>query len=140
MTTLVYVDSENAVRSWLRGHPHLADLIGMRAFFGLPDDYLPASKGAAITLQRIGGAPDGYDSSDTPEIQFSCWGGTKADAAAVHLALMRALEELGRTTVGDTVLLGATVTSALFSPDTSAAPTLPRYIVTALVTSTPATP
>lgn len=140
MTTLVYVDTEQAVRTWLRGHTHLADLIGMRAFFGLPDNYLPADKGSAITVSRVGGAPDGYDSSDTPEIQFSCWGGTKADAALVMLGLTRALEELARTTVGDAVLLGARTTGVLFSPDTSTAPTIPRYIVTALVTAVPATP
>lgn len=136
MTTVLFVDTEAAVRTWLRGHPLLVDLVGMRVFFGLPDNYLPAEKGAAVTVQRIGGAPDGYDSSDTPDLQFSCWGGTKAEAAALHLALMRALEQLGRVAVGDTLLLGARVTSALFSPDSSAAPTIPRYIVTALLTAT----
>src|SRR5688500_16412832 len=137
MTVLTYVDAELAVRTWARTHPDLTPVVGARTFFGLPADYLPSAKGPAITVNLIGGSPDAQSPLDLPELQFDCWGANKAEAAAVRLALLGALHSLTRTTVtttaGDVILADARVTGSLFSPDASADPVLPRYVVTALV-------
>lgn len=142
MTVLTYVDAELAVRTWCRTHPVLTGLVGARTFFGLPENYLPSAKGPAITVNLIGGAPDSTTPLDLPELQFDCWGVTKAEAAAVRLGLLRALHSLTRTTVttslGDVILADARVTGGLFSPDNSADPVLPRYIVTAQLAVLPA--
>jgi hypothetical protein len=142
VTTLVYVDVELAVRTWARTHPVLTALVGARTFFALPDKYRPSAKGPAVTVNMIGGSPDPTSPLNLPELQFDCWGTTKAEAAAVHLGLLEALHSLTRTTVtttaGDVILADARVTGVLFSPDTSADPVLPRYVVTALVAALPA--
>lgn len=142
MTALTYVDTELAVRTWCRTHASLTPLVDHRTFFGLPDDYDPKAKGPAITVNQVGGSPDGTTPLDLPELQFDCWGATKAEAAAVKGALLGALHSLTRTTVtttaGDVTLADARVLAALFSPDNSTDPVLPRYIVTALVAALPA--
>lgn len=141
MTTLSYVDPEMAVRTWAREHTGLVAVVGHRTFFSLPHDYQPATKGSALTLSLVGGAPDPYTPLDLPQILFSCWGETKADAAAVRKALISALHSLSRETVTvdevDVVLADARVTGNLYRPDTSGDPIFPRYIVTAAVAVLP---
>ena len=141
MSTLTYVDAELAVRTWCRQHSDISALIGARTFFGLPDGYLPSAKGPALTVNLVGGTPDGTTPLDLPELQFDCWGATKAEAAALRLVLIGALHSLTRTTVtttaGDVILADARVIASVFSPDSSADPVLPRYVVTALVAVLP---
>lgn len=135
--TVTYADAELAVRTWARAEPTLVDVVGTRTFFALPDKYLPSVRGAAITVNQIGGVPDGLTALDLPELQFDCWGATKADAAAVRTALVAALHNLTRITVtttqGPVVLADARVTGSLFSPDDTGDPVFPRYVVTAQI-------
>lgn len=139
---LTYVDAEVALRSWARQEPTLVDVVGTRTFFGLPSGYLPSAKGPAYTVNLIGGVPDPHSPLDLPEVQWDCWGTTKAEAAVLQTVLKAALHNLHRVTVatstGDVILVDARVTGSLFSPDTSADPVLPRYVVTALVAVLPA--
>lgn len=141
MVDLAYADPEQALKVWARAHPDLVDVIGHRTFLALPADYVPAVKGPAISFSLIGGGPDGYTPLDLPEIQFSCWGGTRMEAGGVRVALIGALHSLTRTTVttdsGDVILADARVTSSFYRPDTSADPVFPRYIVTAAVAVLP---
>lgn len=142
MTVLAYADAESAVKVWARAEAGLVAVVAHRTFLGLPDKYLPSEKGPAISFSMIGGAPDGTTPLDLPQIQFSCWGATRAEAGQVRTALIGALHSLTRITVttdtGDVTLADARVLASFFRPDAAGDPVFPRYIVTALIAVLPA--
>lgn len=141
MVDLAYADAEEATRVWARAHTDLNTVVDHRVFYRLPADYVPKDKGSALTLSLVGGVPDPFTPLDPAEIQFSCWGATKADAALVRRALIGALNSMGRTAVttdaGDVILTDARVTASFYRPDLAGDPPFPRYIVTAVVAVLP---
>lgn len=138
MSTLVYVDVENAARTWARQHPSITAQVGARTFFGLPDDYDPRVKGPAVTVALIDDRPHPAATLEQVELQWDCWGGTKAEAAAVRLGVLSALHSLVHTQVGDAVLCDAQVLGSLFAPDPTTDPVTPRYVLTCQFTALPA--
>lgn len=134
--TLVFTDTEGAVRTWLRTHPLLvAAGNGDRVFFGIPAGITYP----IITVGRIGGGPNGgLAPLDNPRLSFSVWGNTKKTAADVVLALVSAIEQLENEPLdAATFGHGATVDTILWLPErgTEGDADKPRYIVDATFTT-----
>lgn len=111
---VVWVDVENAVRSWARDFVLSAE---RRVFFGVNNNVdFPQ-----IVLHRLGG-PD-----SACLIQFDVWAATKATAAAAAAELASAVDALARYDTGDVLLHAAVVESSRWLPDPET--DKPRYIV-----------
>lgn len=105
------------MRDYLRANAGVTALVGNRVFFGLP----ARCAFPAVVVRRVAGGQDpGEAPIDRPLLQIDCWGkpGNKANAHATAAAVRDALTAIhGRTTQGSTVLFGAQVIGAVFSPD-----------------------
>jgi hypothetical protein len=86
-----YVDAEEWVRTWLRGHERLTPLVAGRVFFGVPT----ATLYPLATVSRIGGQPRG--AVDSPRLSAQAWGDSKKSAADVARAIVAAVDGIGGT-------------------------------------------
>lgn len=123
-----FPDVEGVLKTWLKTQVALTAVVGERIVFGVTKGGFPQ-----ITIQRIGGGPDGSDALvDNALVQFSCWASSKGSAAETMSALVATLAAMGKINIDGTSMFGTTVDTVIWSPDQN---DTPRYIVTALVTA-----
>lgn len=122
-----------AVRDWLRSHPPLDALVDGRVYAGgLPKDTaLPA-----VSILRVGGAPDAYSPLDELLIQFDCWADSgPASEQLVSVLCAELISAASGTLLADGVrLAGVEPVDVRWLPDDS---DTPRHVVTARVTIRP---
>lgn len=125
MTEVLIPDTEEAVRSWARGHALLSPLLAGRVFFGFPAG---AATLPLVVLTRVAGTTDEEAAVDYPRISFSVWGRNKKDAADTMRALVGALRSArGVQLDADTYCYDVTDIVTLWLPDDEAK--LARYVV-----------
>lgn len=130
MSTLLFVDVEEAMRRWLRTHALLTTALSGRVYFGTPEGN-PTTP--FVTLARIGGAPQlGEAPVEDVRVSFTVWSGNKKTSSDVARALVQALHQMNNETLSDEVHgYGATVDSVLFlATDVK----YPRYVVDSTIT------
>ncbi len=113
-------DAEAALVAFLAAHGSLTPLHGGRVGTELQEPTL-----ACLQVTALGGAQP-WPWQGTPEFQVSAWGGTKAQASALDLAVIAAVFELAGAAVTGGRVAGVDVRLAhLWSPaeDTNR----PRY-------------
>lgn len=128
----------NAIRDWLRAQPVIVSAFGTDTGLGKPAVYaggLPATTAyPAARIQRVGGSPDGP--LDRPLIQFDVFGavrtGDTAETAAAVLVSLLESTRAGTVLEAGLLFMGASVESALWSPDPTS--DQPRMVITAEIT------
>jgi hypothetical protein len=147
-----YLPVEGPLRDWLRAYAPttaLGPLLGAGGhgfYVGMPGSPA-ASWWPLVTLQRVGGSPEGGDSPvDLPLIQFDVWGtadqggrdrGGRERAAATLLAVILTAAKTGPVLPGGGKVRGATCTlGPLWRPDPDT--NQPRYEVDVQFTVAPA--
>lgn len=142
--TIAAVDTEGAVRTWARTEANITAAVDGAVWFATPQSYAdtpgkpPFSNAPAawIVLSLVSEIEEPSDlGMQQPIIQFTCWGKTKALAAATSVAVENAAKQLQwgpPVTVGSAVIQSAAVNHRRLFPDSVT--NLPRYVVDLLFT------
>lgn len=112
MSAAVFVDSEGAVKAWLRSVTAVTAIVGQRVFLGVND---AAGALPQVVVQTVGGGPDPGDSAISyPRVQIDGWAANRRAAEELGRAVGNACWQLagGSTPMGDAVCVGARVLTA----------------------------
>jgi hypothetical protein len=78
---VVFADTLDDIRYWIRNHPDIQPLVGSRVFFDLPDK-------VTYPCMRLwslgGGAPSGATPIERWALSVEAWGGKKSDYPALR--------------------------------------------------------
>jgi hypothetical protein len=120
----VLPDVELIATAYLRSHPAI-EALGAGVSTELPSPIaLPY-----VTLQRIGGIPVEGIWLDEAHLSISCWGTDKANAYTLAATARAALLDMtGHRDDAGYVTAVTDLSGLVWVPDTSADPTLPRYV------------
>lgn len=91
----------------------LVDATGRRIYNGgIPEEAEPAMPQACVVLNPAGGPPDASTQHHGRfRVDTHCYGATRAEAWALHLAVRPVLKQLDRQTVNGVLLHSVTITS-----------------------------
>jgi hypothetical protein len=129
--TLTVVDSEQTIRTWARTEANISGAVATRVFFATPQPYEKVRPDNWIVMALVSEIHEPTDiGMQYALVQFTCWGKTKALAAATAIAVQQAGRQLEwgpPVTVGSAVIQTGSVSQRRWVPDNTT--NLARYDV-----------
>lgn len=93
--TLTVVDSEQVIRTWARAEANINAAVAGRVFFATPQPYEKSRPDSWIVMALVSEIHEASDLGMQQALtQFTCWGKTKAVAAAAAIAVQNAGRQL----------------------------------------------